>query len=105
MSLQGTTETDQIRDPSYPPDRQNVYLDVARPRALVVIDKATREAGKLTEKVRDFIKENLHLRTEVPGLELRDDGVLLGGSVNGEDVLSAQVPLKGQAPGIVVGKL
>ncbi|KUJ13154.1 large subunit of L-aminoadipate-semialdehyde dehydrogenase [Mollisia scopiformis] len=92
-----------VIDPSYPPDRQNIYLDVARPRALVVIDKATKEAGELTEKVRTFIKENLHLRTEVPGLELKDDGSLVGGNINGKDVLADQVPLKSKGPGIVVG--
>jgi len=49
--------TFSVIDPSYPPNRQSIYLDVARLRALVVIDKATSEAGELTEKVRNFIKE------------------------------------------------
>jgi L-aminoadipate-semialdehyde dehydrogenase len=92
-----------VIDPSYPPDRQNIYLDVARPRALVVIEKATREAGQLTGKVRNFIKENLNLRTEVPGLELKDDGTLVGGNLDGKDVLRDQQSLKAKGPGIVVG--
>ncbi|KAM3076161.1 large subunit of alpha-aminoadipate reductase [Clarireedia jacksonii] len=92
-----------VIDPSYPPDRQNIYLDVARPRALVVIDKATREAGELTEKVRDFIKENLELKTEVPGLELKNDGTLVGGSLDGKDVFEKQQALKSKSPGVVVG--
>jgi L-aminoadipate-semialdehyde dehydrogenase len=91
-----------VIDPSYPPDRQNIYLDVARPRALVVIDKATRETGELTRKVRNFIKENSQLRTEVPGLELKDDGTLVGGNSNGKDVLADQLLLKSMDPGIVV---
>lgn len=95
--------TFSVIDPSYPPDRQNIYLDVARPRALVVIDKATREAGELTDKVRNFIKEHLDLRTEVPGLELKDDGTLVGGNVNGKDVLADQITLKSQGTGVVVG--
>ncbi|OWP02426.1 L-aminoadipate-semialdehyde dehydrogenase large subunit [Marssonina coronariae] len=103
MGILKAGATFSVIDPSYPPDRQNIYLDVARPRALVVIDKATREAGELTVKVRDFIKENLHLRTEVPGLELKDDGTLVGGSINGKDVLAQQLSLKAKIPGVIVG--
>ncbi|KAL5323930.1 hypothetical protein ACEPPN_008472 [Leptodophora sp. 'Broadleaf-Isolate-01'] len=103
MGILKAGATFSVIDPSYPPDRQNIYLDVARPRALVVIDKATKEAGELTDKVRTFINENLQLRTEVPGLELKDDGTLVGGNINGKDVLSDQVSLKAKSPGIVVG--
>lgn len=103
MGILKAGATFSVIDPSYPPDRQNIYLDVAKPRALVVIEKATREAGELTEKVRNFITENLHLRTEVPGLELLDDGSLVGGKVNGKDVLQDQVALKSKGPGVVVG--
>jgi L-aminoadipate-semialdehyde dehydrogenase len=103
MGILKAGATFSVIDPSYPPDRQNIYLDVARPRALVVIDKATREAGQLTEKVRDFIKENLELRTEVPGLELKNDGSLVGGSLDGKDVFDKQEALKSKSPGVVVG--
>ncbi|KAL2073581.1 hypothetical protein VTL71DRAFT_10907 [Oculimacula yallundae] len=103
MGILKAGATFSVIDPSYPPDRQNIYLDVARPRALVVIDKATREAGELTDKVRSFIKENLQLRTEVPGLELKDDGTLVGGNINGKDVLTDQISLKAKSPGVVVG--
>lgn len=103
MGILKAGATFSVIDPSYPPDRQNIYLDVARPRALVVIDKATREAGELTDKVRDFVKENLQLRTEVPGLELKDDGTLVGGSLNGKDVLAEEQSLKSKSPGVVVG--
>jgi L-aminoadipate-semialdehyde dehydrogenase len=103
MGILKAGATFSVIDPSYPPDRQNIYLDVARPRALVVIDKATKEAGELTDKVRNFIKENLQLRTEVPGLELRDDGSLVGGLVNGKDVLAEQISLKSRSPGVIVG--
>ncbi|RAL64359.1 hypothetical protein DID88_001835 [Monilinia fructigena] len=91
-----------VIDPSYPPDRQNIYLDVARPRALVVIDKATREAGELTEKVRNFIAENLNLKTHIPGLELKDDGTLVGGEDDqGKDVFQNQQSFKAKSPGVV----
>ncbi|RDL40272.1 L-aminoadipate-semialdehyde dehydrogenase [Venustampulla echinocandica] len=103
MGILKAGATFSVIDPSYPPDRQNIYLDVARPRALVIIDKATTEAGELTEKVRTFIKENLDLRTEVPGLELKDDGTLVGGCINGKDVFEEQASLKSKGPGIVVG--
>lgn len=103
MGILKAGATFSVIDPSYPPDRQIIYLDVARPRALVVIDKATREAGELTKKVRTWISENLDLKTEVPGLELKDDGTLVGGSLGGPDVLAAQVSLKATGPGVVVG--
>lgn len=103
MGILKAGATFSVIDPSYPPDRQIIYLDVSRPRALVVIDKATKEAGELTSKVRDWIKENLNLRTEVPGLALKDDGTLVGGSLDGRDVLAPQLSLKAKSPGIVVG--
>ncbi|KKY28871.1 putative alpha-aminoadipate reductase large [Phaeomoniella chlamydospora] len=95
--------TFSVIDPAYPPDRQNVYLEVAKPRALVCIEKATLEAGRLSDKVRDFIRENLDLKTEVPGLLLKDDGSLVGGEVNDKDVLSDVQALKSRPPGVVVG--
>ena len=70
-----------------------------------MIDKASREEGELSPKVRTWIKENLDLRTEVPGLELLDDGSLRGGSLEHDevDVLEKQQSLKGEHPGVVVG--
>ncbi|ORY56133.1 L-aminoadipate-semialdehyde dehydrogenase-like protein large subunit [Pseudomassariella vexata] len=103
MGILKAGATFSVIDPSYPPDRQIIYLDVARPRALVVIDKATQEAGQISDKVRAFISETLELRTEVPALELKDDGTLLGGSINGKDVLADQASLKENGPGILVG--
>ena len=72
---------------------------------MIVIDKATREEGGLSPKVRNWIKQNLDLRTEVPGLELLDDGTIRGGCLekDGGDVLEKQQPRKGQHPGVVVG--
>ncbi|KAL9124367.1 MAG: hypothetical protein Q9217_006300 [Psora testacea] len=94
-----------VIDPAYPPDRQIIYLDVSRPRAILVIDKALREEGMLSEKVRTWINENLDLRSQVPALELLDDGTLKGGSLKdgGADVLREQQPLKDKHPGIIVG--
>ena len=89
----------------YPPDRQTIYLDVARPRGLIVIEKASKEEGRLSDQVREWIKENLELRAELPGLELLNDGTVVGGSVDddGQDVLLHQQSLKSKHPGIIVG--
>lgn len=106
VAVMGTLKaggTFSVLDPQYPPDRQNIYLDVSRPRALVIIDKATQDAGRLSDKVRQFISQNLELRTEVPALRLQDDGYLQGGQVNGKDIFEAARNLKAKGPGVVVG--
>ncbi|EER23582.1 large subunit of alpha-aminoadipate reductase [Coccidioides posadasii str. Silveira] len=103
MGILKAGATFSVIDPAYPPDRQVIYLDVARPRALINIEKATQDAGELTEKVRSFIDGNLELRTEIPALALRNDGSLQGGSINGNDVLQPQVALKAKPVGVVVG--
>ena len=97
--------TFSVVDPAYPPDRQKVYLDVAQPKALVVIEKASREEGEISLQVQGWIKENLELKAEVPGLELLDDGSLRGGilSPGAEDVLLPQQSLKSKNPDVVVG--
>ncbi|KAH7075855.1 hypothetical protein BKA63DRAFT_443056 [Paraphoma chrysanthemicola] len=103
MAVLAAGATFSVLDPLYPPDRQCIYLEVSQPRALVVIDKATREAGPLSEQVRTYIKENLQLRTEVPALELKDDGSVAGGAKDGKDVLEEQQKLKAELPGVLVG--
>lgn len=106
LAVMGTLKagaTFSVIDPAYPADRQNIYLDVAKPRALVVIEKATQEAGPLSQTVRDFIGSNLQIRTEVPALKLQDDGSVLGGSVGGSDIFSSQLLKKADLPGVTVG--
>ncbi|KIW44701.1 L-aminoadipate-semialdehyde dehydrogenase [Exophiala oligosperma] len=106
VAVMGTLKaggTFSVLDPAYPPDRQNIYLDVSRPRALVVIDKATQDAGELSEKVRGFIKDNLDLRTEVPALRLQDDGFLQGGEANNKDVFDSIRDKRAKGPSVVVG--
>ncbi len=95
--------TFSVLDPAYPPDRQNIYLEVSQPRALVIIERATREAGSLDEKVRSFIKKTLNLKTEVPELFLHDDGTLTGGKKDGMDVFDSVQDSKAKGPGVVVG--
>ena len=95
--------TFSVLDPAYPPDRQNIYLEVSQPRALIIIERATREASSLDQKVRTFIKDNLQLKTEVPSLYLHDDGNLTGGKVDGKDIFEPVLRSKAKGPGVVVG--
>jgi L-2-aminoadipate reductase len=103
MGILKAGSTFSVLDPAYPPDRQNIYLEVSRPRALIVIDKATREGFGLPEKVRSFIDTSLELKTEVAAMALRDDGMLVGEAWDGTDVFEEAQSLKGKSPGVVVG--
>lgn len=87
-------------DPAYPPNRQTIYLQVAQPRALVVL----KGAGKIGPTVREFIQNEVQIRVEVPALELLPDGTILGGSANdAEDVLTPQRDLADSDPDVVLG--
>lgn len=88
MGTLASGATMSILDPLYPPTRQQIYLEVAQPCALVNIDRATQEAGPLAPLVRRYIDEDLKLKTEVPSLRIRDDGFLEGGLVDGRDVFA-----------------
>ena len=91
--------TFSVIDPLYPPERQKVYLEVAQPKALINIRKATDEAGPLSHLVRSYIDEFLHLKVEVPALRLLDDGQLAGLT---EGVKSVHAPVR-EHPGVLVG--
>ncbi|KAM0279561.1 hypothetical protein ACHAQH_004516 [Verticillium albo-atrum] len=95
--------TVSVLDPQYPPDRQKVLLEVANPRLLVHIQRATEEAGKLSETVVEFVEKNLKLKAEVPALKVLDDGSLSGGLVNGQDCLKDQESLKSTLPDVLIG--
>lgn len=97
-----------VLDPAYPPERQKIYLDVSRPRALITIKKATDDVGPIDALVRTFLDTTKvgnepMLRTEIPALELLDDGTVIGGSVDGTDVLQAATALQDQMPDVVLG--
>ena len=62
MSILKAGATLSVLDPASPLDRQNIYLEVAKPNAPVVIAKATQEAGEISETVRAFMSANLKLR-------------------------------------------
>ena len=95
--------TFSVIDPAYPPERQKIYLEVAQPRALVNIHKATIEAGHLSQLVRDYIDNDLQLKTEVPALRIGDDGRLSGGFRDGQDILDWQRGSATMSPGVLVG--
>ena len=95
--------TFSVLDPLYPPDRQVIYLDVSRPRGIIILQRAIEEAGQLTQIVKDFIVQTLDLRVQIPALKLQDDGTLIGGIVNGEDCLEEHASNKTSMPGVLVG--
>ncbi|KAK9235544.1 hypothetical protein V1525DRAFT_259803 [Lipomyces kononenkoae] len=91
--------TFSVIDPAYPAARQNIYLSVAQPKGLIVLKKA----GVLAISVRKYIETELSLLVDVPQLELQDDGTLLGGLVDGKDILADQFQFKAKQTGVVVG--
>ncbi|KAI9175701.1 large subunit of alpha-aminoadipate reductase [Blastocladiella emersonii ATCC 22665] len=64
--------TFSVIDPAYPPQRQIIYLSVARPRALIVLS----HAGTLDPAVRAYVSSELDVVCEIPDLALGDNGVL-----------------------------
>ena len=95
--------TFSVIDPLYPPERQRIYLEVAQPKALVNIQKATIDAGELSTVVRSYIDDALKLKAEVPALQISDDGVLSGGVRNGRDIFEAVRTKATKPPGVIVG--
>lgn len=97
MGVLACAATFSVLDPAYPPMRQKVYLEIAQPRAMINIAKATDEAGPLAPLVRSYIDAELHLKAEVPMLRLCDDGVLLGDDRDSNDIFT-QARLKASSP-------
>jgi L-2-aminoadipate reductase len=86
-----------VSDPAYPPARQTIYLNVAKPAALIVIEKA----GQLSPTVKQFISKELALKCFIPSLAIQDDGSLRGHVE--DDIFTKQLGSKSQAPEIVIG--
>ncbi|KAH9822409.1 hypothetical protein DFH28DRAFT_1119375 [Melampsora americana] len=77
--------TFSVIDPAYPNQRQKIYLQVSRPRGLIILERA----GKLSQEVQSYIDEELSIKVTIPALALQDDGHLSGGvSASGEDLLA-----------------
>lgn len=86
-------------DPAYPPARQEIYLSVAKPRGLIVL----QEAGVLAPSVREYIQKEQDIICEIPKLKLRKDGVLAGGIEGSTDVLDSVRSKAAQNTGVVIG--
>ncbi|KAI2607944.1 aminoadipate reductase [Hypoxylon sp. NC1633] len=95
--------TVSVIDPQYPPERQKVLLDVARPSFLVCIQKANEESGKPSDLVMDFVTNSLSIKSIVPALELSDIGELKGGTVDGKDCFDASASSRGSPVKVLVG--
>ena len=78
---------EQLQPSANPNPKPNSSLEVAQPRALVILAKATLEAGELSPLVRTYIRNELRLKTEIPALRIDDTGLLLGGKVSEDEDL------------------
>ncbi|KAL3233803.1 L-2-aminoadipate reductase [Nakaseomyces bracarensis] len=93
--------TFSVIDPAYPPARQTVYLDVAKPKGLIVI----RAAGQLDQLVEDYIVNELDVISRVPSIAIQENGNVEGGVLPGtsDDVFKPFFNLKDTRTGVVVG--
>ncbi|KAG9305834.1 hypothetical protein G9A89_006245 [Geosiphon pyriformis] len=92
--------TFSVIDPAYPPERQNIYLQVAQPRGIIVL----KNAGTLNPIVRSYIQEKLSIRCEIPALQISEGSQgLKGGEVDGNDILNMVHDRETQDVGIIIG--
>lgn len=66
--------TFSVIDPAYPIQRQKTYLQVSKPRALIVL----RRAGSLSREMTNFIISELDIKVTIPALAIRGDGLVEG---------------------------
>ncbi|KAI9148079.1 non-ribosomal peptide synthetase [Paramyrothecium foliicola] len=97
----GATVT--VLDPAYPPARQQIYLEVSQPKALITIGKAKDENGPFAPRVQKYIDENLSLKTQVPEMRITNDGYLTGGDVDGKDIFADAQTKASTPPDVLVG--
>lgn len=74
-------------------------MQVAQPRALVVL----AGAGRIESSVREFLSNALKIRVEVPALEFSPTGEILGGVINDIDVLKSRYHLSETDPNVILG--
>ncbi|KAJ0140069.1 hypothetical protein HZ326_17037, partial [Fusarium oxysporum f. sp. albedinis] len=67
-----------LRSPP-PPQRQQIYLQVSKPTALISIRKATEESSPLAPLVQKCIDDELSIKIKTPDLRFTDDGELTAG--------------------------
>ncbi|KAF5529331.1 aminoadipate-semialdehyde dehydrogenase [Fusarium napiforme] len=91
-----------VLDPQYPPQRQQIYLQVSKPKALISIRKATEESGPLAPLVQKCIDDELAIKIKIPDLRFTEDGELIAG----EDSADIFANVKGRAstpPDVLIG--
>ncbi|KAK2938344.1 AMP-binding enzyme, C-terminal domain superfamily [Fusarium oxysporum f. sp. vasinfectum] len=92
-----------VLDPAYPPARQQIYLEVSQPKALITIGKARDENGTFAPRVQNYIDEELSLKIQIPELRMSDDGHLTGGQVDGKEVFIDAESKASAPPDVLVG--
>jgi len=89
-----------VIDPAYPPNRQTVYLDVSKPRALLIISSA----GVLHPAVSEYIETKLDLRLQIPAISLDESGVIRGSPTSSStDILDEYRSFASTPVGVVLG--
>ncbi|KAK7471081.1 large subunit of alpha-aminoadipate reductase [Stygiomarasmius scandens] len=101
MAVLKAGATFSVIDPAYPPSRQIIYLRVAQPRGLVVL----QGAGVINPSVREFISTELKIRVEVPAVRVSPNGDIQGGpeQKDGADVLGSHKQLGETDPNVILG--
>jgi len=65
MGILKSGATLTVVDPAYPPARQNIYLSVARPRAILTLSLA----GTLLDEVEEYVAKELNLKCRLDGID------------------------------------
>ncbi|KAI0147843.1 non-ribosomal peptide synthetase [Xylariaceae sp. FL1272] len=92
-----------VLDPAYPPARQQIYLEVSQPKALITIGRARDENGPFAPRVQKYVDEELSLKIRVPELRMSDDGHVTGGEVDGKEVFTNTEGKASSPPDVLVG--
>ncbi|POW10277.1 hypothetical protein PSTT_06123, partial [Puccinia striiformis] len=95
--------TFSVIDPAYPTQRQKIYLEVSKPRGLIILERA----GQLSPEVEAYIKSDLSIKVTIPALALQNTGAIKGGPhIRAEtrtDVLDDTQHLASQLPSVKIG--
>jgi L-aminoadipate-semialdehyde dehydrogenase len=92
-----------VLDPAYHPARQQIYLEVSQPRALITIGRAKDENGPFAPRVQNYIDEELSLKTRIPEMRMSDNGHLTGGEVDGKEIFADAAGKASTPPDVLVG--
>ncbi|CAI6089735.1 unnamed protein product [Clonostachys chloroleuca] len=103
MGVLAAGATVTVLDPLYPPQRQQIYLESAQPKAMISIGKTIDENGPLAPLVQKYVDEQLSLKTQIPELRMSDDGILFGGKQDGVDIFDTLRSKASSPPDVLVG--